>query len=159
MKHVFATSPILETARLIVTPNVPTVGDVGIVGGKLQPGRRNLPGDGTVPTRSAAGVRARAIYRATSEHGTLPREDAVIKAVRDLLKDGTCDLPPLTDADINNVMPIEESITEAIEEATAADLSLRMSTGIFTQRDADFLLRADDATLPGPVGTLISDGV
>jgi pimeloyl-ACP methyl ester carboxylesterase len=159
MKHVFATSPILETARLIVTPNVPTVGDVGIVGGKLQPGRRNLPGDGTVPTRSAAGVRARAIYRATSEHGTLPREDAVIKAVRDLLKDGTCDLPPLTEADINNVMPIEESITEAIEEATAVDLTLRMRTGIFTQRDADFLLRADDATLPGPVGTLISDGV
>jgi pimeloyl-ACP methyl ester carboxylesterase len=159
MKRVFATSPILETARLIVTPGVPTVGDVGVVGGQLQPGRRNLPGDGTVPTRSAAGVRALAIYRATSEHGTLPREDAVIKAVRDLLKNGTCDLPPLTDAVINDVTPIEESITEAIEEATSADLTLRMKTGIFTQRDADFLLRADKATLPGPVGTLISGGV
>jgi hypothetical protein len=112
-----------------------------------------------VPTRSAAGVRALAIYRATSEHGTLPREDAVIKAVRDLLKNGTCDLPPLTDAVINDVTPIEESITEAIEEATSADLTLRMKTGIFTQRDADFLLRADKATLPGPVGTLISGGV
>jgi pimeloyl-ACP methyl ester carboxylesterase len=158
MKRVFATSPILETARLIVTPNVPTVGDVGVVGGKLQPGRRNLPGDGTVPTRSAAGVRVRAIYRATSDHGTLPREDAVIKAVQDLLKNGTCDLPPLTDVVINDITPIEESITEAIEEATAADLSLRMRTGIFTQRDADFFLRADDA-LPGPVGTLVTGGM
>ena len=144
MKRVFATSPILETARLIVTPGVPTVGDVGVVGGILQPGKRNLPGDGTVPTRSAAGVRALAIYRATTEHGTLPREDAVIKAVRDLLKNGTCDLPPLTDAVINDLTPIEESITEAIEAVPPVDLPVRMKTGIFTQRDADFLLRADD---------------
>ncbi|HEU4835071.1 MAG TPA: alpha/beta hydrolase, partial [Pyrinomonadaceae bacterium] len=158
MKRVFATSPILETARLIVSPGVPTVGDVGVVGGKLQAGRRNLPGDGTVPTRSAAGVPALAIYRATSGHATMPREDSVIKAVRDLLTNGTCDLPPLTDAVINDVTPIEESITEAIEEATAADLTLRMRTGIFTQRDADFLLSGDGAALPGPVGTLVSGG-
>ncbi len=159
MKRLFATSPILENARLIVSPGIPTVGAVGVVEGKLQPGRRNLPGDGTVPTRSAAGVTALAIYRSNAAHGTLPREDGVIKAVQDLLKNGTCDLPPLTEAVINDVTPIEESITEAIEEATAADLTLRMKTGIFTQRDADFFLRADHAVLPGPVGPLVAGGV
>jgi len=158
MKRVFATSPILKTARLIVSPGIPTVADVGIVGGALQPGRRNRPGDGTVPTRSAAGVEALAIYRASEAHATFPREDAVIKAVVDLLKNGKCDLPPLTDAVINDLTPIEESITESIEEATSADLILRMKTGIFTQRDADFLLRGDDAVLPGPVGHLVAGG-
>jgi pimeloyl-ACP methyl ester carboxylesterase len=159
MKRVFATSPILETARLIVTPGIPTVSEVGVVGGKLQSGRRNRSGDGTVPTRSAAGVSALAIYRSTAAHGTMPREDSVIKAVRDLLTNGSCDLPPLTDAVINDVTPIEESITESIEEATTADLVLRMNTGIFTQRDADFFLRADHAVLPGPVGPGVAGGV
>jgi hypothetical protein len=112
-----------------------------------------------VPTRSAAGVSALAIYRSNAAHGTLPREDSVINAVRDLLTNGNCDLPPLTDAVINDVTPIEESITESIEEATTADLVLRMNTGIFTQRDADFFLRADHAVLPGPVGPGVAGGV
>jgi hypothetical protein len=111
-----------------------------------------------VPTRSAAGVKALAIYRASEGHVTIPREDAVIKAVVDLLKNGKCDLPPLTEDAINDLTPIEESITESIEEATSADLVLRMKTGIFTQRDADFLLRPDNAVLPGPVGHLVVGG-
>lgn len=153
VKRLLATSPILETARLIVSPVHPTVGEVTVVGGKLQPGRRNSPGDGTVPTRSAAGgVPGVQVYRATFSHGDLPRERGVIDAVADLLKNGTCQLPLLSQQQIADVTPIEEAITEGIEEATAVDLSLRLRSGIFTQRDVDFLLRADHSTLPGAIG-------
>lgn len=152
VKRLLATSPILETARLIVSPGHPTVGDVGVVGGKLQPGRRNSPGDGTVPTRSGAGsVPGVKVHRATFSHGDLPREAAVIEAVADLLKNGTCQLPLLTPDEIADVTPIEEAITESIEEVTAADLGLRLKSGIFTQRDVDFLLRSDHSTLPGAI--------
>ncbi len=153
IKRLLATSPVLETAHLIVSPQHATVGDVRVVGGRLQPGARNSPGDGTVPTRSAAGVPGTSVFRATYSHGELPREAAVIEAVDDLLRSGTCRLPALTRQAIEDTTPVEESITESIEEATAADLGLRLRSGIFTQRDADFLLRADHSTLPGPVGS------
>lgn len=152
VKRMLATSPLLETARLIASPRHATVGDVRVVGGKLQPGARNSPGDGTVPTRSAAGIPGTTVYRATFSHGDLPREPAVIEAVDDLLRNGTCRLPVLTRQAVEDTTPVEEAITESIEEATAADLGLRLRSGIFTQRDADFLLRADHSTLPGPVG-------
>jgi pimeloyl-ACP methyl ester carboxylesterase len=153
VKRLLAASPILETARLIASPAHPTVGDVRVVGGKLQPGRRNAPGDGTVPTRSAAAnLSGLKVHRATFSHGELPREPAVIDAVADLLKNGTCQLPLLSPEEIASVVPIEEAVTEGIEEATAMDFGLRLRSGIFTQRDVDFLLRADHATLPGATG-------
>ncbi len=153
VKRLLATSPILETARLIVSPAHPTVGNVTVTGGKLQPGGRNAPGDGTVPTRSAAGgLTGFKVHRATFSHGELPREPAVIEAVADLLKNGACQLPLLSPEEILSVAPIEEAITESIEEATAADFGLRIRSGIFTQRDVDFLLRADHSTLPGMAG-------
>jgi pimeloyl-ACP methyl ester carboxylesterase len=152
VKRLLATSPVLETARLIVSPEHPTVGEVTVVGGKLQPGARNRPGDGTVPTRSAAGLAGVAVYRATYSHGDLPREPSVIEAVDDLLRNGTCRLPPLTQQAINDTTPVEESVFEGIEEAlTAANLGPRLRSGIFTQRDVDFLLRADHSTVPGPI--------
>jgi hypothetical protein len=151
LKRLLYTSPILETARLIVSPGHPTVGEVRIANGQLQPGRQFRPGDGTVPTRSAAAsVRGVAVYRASYLHSELPREPAVIDAVESLLKNGTCDLPRLSQQAIDDVTPIEEAITEAIEETTSADLQARLRGGIFTQRDADFLLRSDHTTLPGP---------
>lgn len=152
VKRLLANSPVMETARLIVSPRHPTVGEVRVVDGKLQPGARNSPGDGTVPTRSAAGLPGVVAYRATYSHGDLPREPAVIEAVDDLLRNGTCRLPVLSQQTIEDNAPVEEAITESIEEATSADLGLRLRTGIFTQRDVDFLLRADHTTLPGPVG-------
>lgn len=152
LKRLLANSPILETASLMVSSGHPTVSEVGVVGGKLQPGRRNRPGDGTVPTRSAAGVPGDAVYSASFSHGDLPREPGVIAAVADLLKNGRCDLPRLSQQAIEDVAPIEEAVTESLEEAVVSDLSLRLRSGILTQRDVDFLLRTDHATLPGPVG-------
>jgi pimeloyl-ACP methyl ester carboxylesterase/S1-C subfamily serine protease len=159
LKRLLVSSPLLETARLIVSPGHPTVGDMAVIGGRLQPGRRHRPGDGTVPTRSAAAhVPGVTVYRASFTHGDLPREPAVIDAVEHLLKNGTCDLPVLSQQVIEDVTPIEEAMTESIEEEVSADLTLRLRSGIFTQRDVDFLLRTDHATLPGPVGSQTTVG-
>ena len=143
LKRVLAASPILETARLIVSPGHPTVSGMTIVGGQLRTGRQNMPGDGTVPTRSAAAsVPGVAVYRASLAHADLPREDRVIDAVESLLKDGRCDLPPLSQRERDDLTPIEAAeAIEAIEAAAAADLPERMRSGIFTQRDVDYLLR------------------
>jgi pimeloyl-ACP methyl ester carboxylesterase len=159
LKRLLYTSPILETARLIVSPGHPTVGEVKIANGQLQSGRQFRPGDGTVPTRSAAAsVSGVTVYRATYLHSELPREPAVVGAVESLLKNGTCDLPRLSRQQIDDITPIEEAITEAIEETTSADLQARLRGGIFTQRDADFLLRSDHTTLPGPARPSLAGG-
>lgn len=146
-KRLIANSPLLETVRLIVSPGHPTLGEALLVDGRLR--RR----DGTVPTRSsAAGVDGLTVYRATAQHADLPREDSVIDAVESLLKNGTCALPPLTKPEIEDPTPLEAAAAEALTEAASADLTLRLGTGIFTQRDADFLLRSDPAALLGPLG-------
>lgn len=159
LKRILATSPILETARLIVAHGHPTVGAIALTGGQLRAGRQNLPGDGTVPTRSAAAsVAGVTVYRASFQHVDLPREDRVIAAVESLLQEGRCDLPTLSAHERDDLTPIEEAVTEAIEEAARADLSERLRAGILTQRDVDFLLRGDHATLPGPVGAGVAIG-
>ncbi|HKP52950.1 MAG TPA: trypsin-like peptidase domain-containing protein [Chloroflexia bacterium] len=148
LKRLIAASPLLETASLIVSPNHPTIGDVGMIGGQIQLGRRIRAGDGTVPTRSAAaGGSGAVVYRASSLHGDLPRDDAVIKAIDGLLKNGTCELPTLSQAVINDTTPIEEAVTETVEEATAVELPIRLRAGLLTQNDADFLTRSDRSTL------------
>jgi pimeloyl-ACP methyl ester carboxylesterase len=159
VKRLLAGSPILETAHLVVSHDYPTTGEVAVVGGELRPGPANRPGDGTVPTRSAAGgIPGLAVYRARRGHADLPREDAVIEAVADLLRDGRCDLPRLSQQVIDDDGPVEEAITGVLEEGVSESLSLRLRAGIFTQRDADFLLRPDHATLPGPVGPAAAGG-
>lgn len=153
VKRLLATSPLLETARLIVALNHPTLAEMRIAGGQLQPGRQNRPGDGTVPAKSAAaGVPGVTVFQAQNAHGELPREDAVIDAVESLLKDGTCDLPRLTQQQIDAAPLVEEAVVEAVEEAVAADLTVRLRHGIFTQQDLDYLLRSDNQSLPGRVG-------
>jgi hypothetical protein len=111
-----------------------------------------------VPTRSAAGRSGATVYRATYSHGELPREPTVIKGVEELLKNGRCDLPLLSRQEIEDNSPVAEAITESLEDATTADLNLRFRSGIFTQRDADFLLRADHSTLPGSASDNLSHG-
>jgi len=150
VKRLLARSPILATVRAIVTHGRPTLGQLA-AGGALQVGRRNRPGDGTVLTRSAApNVPGMAFYRAQTIHSLLPRDQAVIDAVDSLLKNGSCALPVLTRAEIDDFTEVEESVTLETEETVADDLMLRMRGGIFTQRDADFMLRWDNASLPGP---------
>jgi pimeloyl-ACP methyl ester carboxylesterase len=153
LKQLLATSPILENAHLIVSPNHPTIGEASFANDDVTLGKRNRRGDGTVPLQSAAAVGASTsnIYSATYGHGDLPREPEVIKAVADILKDGRCDLNKLGQAEINDTSLIEEAPTEAIEEATGADLKLRLGNGILTQRDIDYLLRADHSTFPGKI--------
>ncbi len=153
VKRLLATSPLLETAKLVVSIDHPTIAEVSFVNGQIVRGTPNRRGDGTVPSQSAAaGVPGLTIYRGTNSHGDLPREDAVIKAVIDLITKGSCDLTRLSQAEIDDPVVIDEAPTETIEEATAIALPIRLRSGIFTQRDVDFLLRPDDATLPGPVG-------
>lgn len=157
VKRLIANSPLLETVRLIVSPGHPTVGEALLLDGRLRPGPQHRRGDGTVPTRSAAaGIAGLTVYRAAGQHADLPREDAVIDAVESLLKNGTCALPPLTREEIEDPTPLEAAMTEAVAqtmtEAATADLALRLGSGIFTQRDAHFLLSSDPAARPGPVG-------
>lgn len=153
LKRLLVSSPILETARLIVSPDHPTVAEVVISDGRLQTGRQNLPGDGTVPLRSAAAsVDGVTVLRAHSEHSALPREDAVIDAVESLLKNGSCDLSMLSRHAIDDVTPIAEAVTETVSEAAAGEMAERLRLGIFTQSDADFLLSADRAMLEGAIG-------
>ena len=159
LKRILATSPILDTARLIVAHNHPTVAEVTIVGRQLQSGPRSRPGDGTVPTRSAAAsVQGVTVYQARGNHGDLPREQSVIDAVIGLLQNGTCTLPPLTQQAIEDQTPIEEAVVETIEECMFDDLQVRLQSGILTQRDVDFFLRADDTTRPGAIPLSLSRG-
>lgn len=92
-------------------------------------------------------------FGATASHGDLPREHAVISAVEDLLRDGACKLPPVPPATIQNLTPIEEAPAIVLEESVSDELSPRLRTGIFTERDATFLLRSDHTTSPGTVGS------
>lgn len=153
IKRLIASSPILDGANLIVSAEQPTINDVRIIGGRLEAGKADKRGDGTVPLRSAAGfgIPNVKVFRARYEHGELPREPAVIDAVAELLKNGKCDLPVLEESFITDLNPVSSAITESVsesvmlknlEESVAAnELVLRMRAGIFTQRDADFILR------------------
>lgn len=156
LKRLIVASPVLESARLIVTTTLPTVGEVTIAGGMLTPGKRQRPGDGTAPARSAAAsLPGMTVFGATSSHGDLPREQAVIDAVEQLLRTGACDLPPVSQATIQDTTPIEEAPVAVLDESVSGDLAARLTAGIFTQRDVTYLLRADESTLPGAVGASV----
>lgn len=150
LKRLLSSSPLLPTSHLIVSPGHGTVGDVQIAAGKLQPGPRNIPGDGTVPTRSAAGsLPGLQVYQAQFPHAQLPREDGVIQAIEDLLKTGKCRLPTLSPQAIADVSPIaEESIAPQAagpEESIGQEaviLREQLRAGLLTQQDADYLLSA-----------------
>ena len=152
VKRLIATSPLLDGANLIVSPDHPTINNIRIVDGRLSPGKADKRGDGTVPLRSAAGfgIPNVKVYRAGYGHGELPREPAVIVAVAELLKNGRCDLPPLDESIITDLNPLpvtesilghEEGLYKIEESIVQTDLAVRMRRGIFTQRDADFMLR------------------
>ncbi|HEX8218490.1 MAG TPA: hypothetical protein VF914_04655 [Chloroflexia bacterium] len=57
-----------------------------------------------------------------------------------LLKRGVCEVPRFSEADIETLPPLEESPVEELTEASPADLASRLSMGVFTQRDVEFIL-------------------
>ncbi len=140
LKGKISGSPLLTRAYLVVSQRHPTVANLF--------GTANTRGDGTVPLRSAGAVNAPEVggrFLARNLHAELPQEIAVITAVQQLVRSGTCSLPVLTLADLAaDAMPHAEAV--AAEEAVpnlAPDvhaLRERFRTGSFTQTDWNWLL-------------------
>jgi pimeloyl-ACP methyl ester carboxylesterase/S1-C subfamily serine protease len=142
VKRALSNSPLLASAKLIVAADFGTTAGVSVTAGQLRTKPRNKPGDGTVPIRSAsASVPGVTAYLAAASHGDLPRDDATVAAVSDLLRTGRCDLPLLTAHDLKD-RTLEESSSPMVvsEEAVVA---LRDSLGgrVMTRDDVDRVLR------------------
>ncbi len=143
LKPLLAQSPLLPITTGIVSLVHGTVTSLR-AGGPPAVGPATGVGDGTVPGRSAV-IANRPNFKATTEHANLPRDPAVIQAVIDLIKSGTCALPPLTAADdLNATLPAAESLDPIPLEAAMAEAALsidgRIRSGIFTQADYDWLV-------------------
>lgn len=106
LKNQFANSPLLGLTTSIVSLAHGTVASLQ-AGGGAGAGPATGVGDGTVPGRSAV-IAGRPNFKATTEHAKLPRDPAVIQAVSELIRTGTCALPPVTEADdLNATLPIQ----------------------------------------------------
>ena len=148
LKPLFAQSPLLKITTGIVSLVHGTVASLRVGGGPPAVGPATGVGDGTVPGRSAV-IAGQPNFKAETEHANLPRDPAVIQAVIDLIKLGTCALSPLTAADdLNATLPAAESLDPiplegALLEAASVDaMRGRMQEGIFTQADFDWLVGA-----------------
>lgn len=133
-------SPLLEETFMIVAQRHPTVGNLF--------GVKNVRGDGTVPLKSAAAFsapRVKGRFLAQSQHGNLPSEVAVLTAVAQLLRTGTCALPVLDEATLaDDSLPTEEAAVSEeestpIREADISAIRARFQAGAFTHNDWQWL--------------------
>lgn len=145
IKSDLATSPLLGRATQLATVDRPTVTRLAS-GNPVTPGPRNGAGDGTVPARAAvfAGLPA---FKVRSSHSNIPSDPLAIQAVIDLVLTGKCSLAPVTDADLDPALSIEEAPSESVTalelEAAASGVSQRLSEGRLTREDVRWLLAPD----------------